>query len=425
MYECKGFGARSMRRIASALFASVLLVTCGLLAAGTPAYAVGAAASDASLADAFEVDAGTLDDSYVVDSGELGIDSFETGELPSGIPVDQDITYSHAESAVSNGVALTVYWDEPQLGKETHFHIVCSGSSSGAKVRMDAPYYYGVGEAYASGRSVVDTIHSEYQSYSTLTDGEIDYSFTMTASGTYQFTFYLLDSSKGIDDPLCVQFSISIADEVYPSEDSDPEPTEWTFDDADSSVKHSDDINWLASAGVSTGWLESDGSRTFRPYQDVARADMAAFLYRLAGSPEYMEPATSPFKDVDSSTPHYKEICWLASTGISEGWKVSGGSEFRPYAAVARCDMAAFLYRLAASPSYVSSGTPFIDCSKNTPHYKEICWLASTGVSAGWDVADGKEFRPYGNVARADMAAFLRRMHDNGLVGDFTDALRI
>ena len=78
--------------------------------------------------------------------------------------------------------------------------------------------------------------------------------------------------------------------------------------------------------------------------------------------------------------------------------------------------MAAFLYRLAGSPSYAVSGSPFIDCGSKTPHYKEVCWLASTGVSAGWDVSGGREFRSYTKVARADMAAFLHRMKDKGLV---------
>ena len=188
------------------------------------------------------------------------------------------------------------------------------------------------------------------------------------------------------------------------------------YTDVDSDTAHAEDVTWLGKSGVSDGWSESDGTRTFRPYTDIARADMAAFLYRLAGKPEYTAPATSPFKDVTSDTPHYEEICWLAEKGISQGWSVSGGREFRPYASVARCDMAAFLYRMAGSPSYTVSGSPFIDCSSKTPHYKEVCWLASTGVSAGWDVSGGREFRSYTKVARADMAAFLHRMKDKGLV---------
>ena len=188
------------------------------------------------------------------------------------------------------------------------------------------------------------------------------------------------------------------------------------YTDVDSDTAHAEDVTWLGKSGVSDGWSESDGTRTFRPYTDIARADMAAFLYRLAGKPEYTAPATSPFKDVTSDTPHYEEICWLAEKGISQGWSVSGGKEFRPYDKVARCDMAAFLYRLAGSPSYAVSGSPFIDCGSKTPHYKEVCWLASTGVSAGWDVSGGREFRSYTKVARADMAAFLHRMKDKGLV---------
>ncbi len=188
------------------------------------------------------------------------------------------------------------------------------------------------------------------------------------------------------------------------------------FKDVDSGVAHNGDIAWLAARGVSEGWTEADGTKTFRPYTNVARADMAAFLYRLAGSPKYTAPVISPFKDCNASTSHYKEICWLASKGISTGWSVSGGKEFRPYTTVARCDMAAFLYRMASSPGYTApSGSPFKDCSSKTPHYKEVCWLADKGVSAGWSVANGKEFRPYSKVARADMAAFLRRMKDKGL----------
>ncbi len=181
-----------------------------------------------------------------------------------------------------------------------------------------------------------------------------------------------------------------------------------SFSDVKSDTPHADDITWLGDNGISTGWIKFGGRRTFRPYNKVARADVAAFLYRLAGSPDYTAPETSPFKDVSKNTAHYKEICWLASTGIAEGW--SDGT-FRPNDEIARCDMAAFLYRLAGSPTYAVKDDPFVDCSSETPHYKEVCWLANTGVSEGWTVSGGKEFRAYNKVARADMAAFLHRLN--------------
>ena len=120
-----------------------------------------------------------------------------------------------------------------------------------------------------------------------------------------------------------------------------------TFSDVNQSTPHYEDILWLASAKISTGF--PDG--TFRPYASIARCDMAAFLRRLAVSMGVEEakswnPSSSDwaaFSDVSGSTPHAEDILWLASTKISTGFP---DGTFRPYASIARCDMAAFLYRL-------------------------------------------------------------------------------
>lgn len=200
------------------------------------------------------------------------------------------------------------------------------------------------------------------------------------------------------------------------------EVTPSIFMDVTANTPHLEHINWLANAGISKGWREPNGY-TFRPFANVARADMAAFLYRLVGSPEYTPSAAerAKFRDVDSSTPHAKEIWWLASTGISAGWNMGNGVyEFRPYAEVTRCDMAAFLYRLAGSPAFepnASERAAFRDVNASTPHANEIFWLASSGISTGWNESDGsKTFRPYNIVVRCDMSAFLHRMSDYGLL---------
>lgn len=113
------------------------------------------------------------------------------------------------------------------------------------------------------------------------------------------------------------------------------------FSDVDGRTSHYGDIMWLADRGISSGF--PDG--TFRPYDNIARCDMAAFLYRLADEPPYdvTDEDTSAFSDVGQSTPHLKEVCWLASEGISTGFP---DKTFRPYESIARCDMAAFLHRL-------------------------------------------------------------------------------
>ena len=195
------------------------------------------------------------------------------------------------------------------------------------------------------------------------------------------------------------------------------------FADVRSKTPHYEDVIWLYNAGITTGFVSSSGVRTFQPYSNVARCDMAAFLYRLAGSPDFTPTSAQKryFSDVNSSTPHCNEIWWLAAQGISTGWDGPNGThEFRPYANVARCDMAAFLYRLAGSPSYTPTAAErkyFSDIDASSPHALEVWWLASTGVSKGWDEKGGTHsFRPYNNVARCDMAAFLHRMANNKLV---------
>lgn len=194
-----------------------------------------------------------------------------------------------------------------------------------------------------------------------------------------------------------------------------------SFTDVDDSTPHAEDIWWLADNGISTGWVQSDGTAVFRGMDTVKRQDMAAFLYRLAGSPEYSEPSASPFIDVDESTPHYKEICWLADKGISTGWiQPDGSAIFCGMDTVKRQDMAAFLKRLSDSVGkgqWGSQSCVFSDVDPSTPHFDEILWLASNGVTTGWSQPDGTSvFCGMDTVKRQDMAAFLHRMSEKGLV---------
>lgn len=160
------------------------------------------------------------------------------------------------------------------------------------------------------------------------------------------------------------------------------------------------EINWLATRGITTGW--SDG--TFRPNESVERGAMAAFFYRLAGSPAYTAPSESRFKDVPTDHPFYKEISWLAEQNITTGW--SDGT-FRPSEPVNRDAMAAFFYRMAGSPAYTAPNeSPFNDVPTNRQFYKEISWLAEQNITNGWE--DGT-FRPKTPIERGAMAAFLYR----------------
>ena len=182
------------------------------------------------------------------------------------------------------------------------------------------------------------------------------------------------------------------------------------FVDVPDNLIFAHEINTLADLGVIRGWPD----RTFRPQISVWRDAVIAYMYRIAKEPSYTAPRTSPFLDVDQSQPFYKEICWAHSTGLTTGWKVRGGLEFRPYQPILRDAMAAFLFRASGeSLSGVNFGG-FKDVSSSLVFEKEIKWMGSTGISRGWD--DGT-YRPFNQTTRAELAAFLYRyMEHRGLL---------
>lgn len=196
--------------------------------------------------------------------------------------------------------------------------------------------------------------------------------------------------------------------DAYRSSDHDPKIVGFNLKTSEPAsfidVKQGDpfytEIMGLANAGVIRGW--ADG--TFRPTENISRGAVAAFFYRLAGSPDYTAPTVSRFKDVPATHSFYQEISWLADQGITTGW---ADGTFRPEASIQRDAMAAFFYRYAGSPTYVAPRIPdFTDVKPQTAFYQEISWLYATGIATGWD--DGT-YRPNQAIQRAPMAAFIYR----------------
>ncbi|MFT4188080.1 MAG: S-layer homology domain-containing protein [Aeromicrobium sp.] len=193
-------------------------------------------------------------------------------------------------------------------------------------------------------------------------------------------------------------------------------PTVGGFSDVYTTSPFADEIAWLSSQGISTGWTQ-DGRKYFRPSSAVLRDQMAAFLYRFQGSPSFTPPTQSPFVDLSTRQTFYKEISWLAQSGVTAGWMTDEGTEFRPSSAVLRDQMAAFLYRVAtirnggqAPAVTLPTESPFADVSPGHVFYKEIVWMWQTGLSTGWAGSGSKPtFRPYQPVLRDQMAAFLYR----------------
>ncbi len=190
----------------------------------------------------------------------------------------------------------------------------------------------------------------------------------------------------------------------------EPEP-EAPFADVPTTHTFFEEISWLATQGVTTGYTEANGTMTFRPSQPVLREQMAAFLYRTAGSPPWTAPAASPFTDVPTSHTFYREITWLADQGVTTGYREANGTTtFRPSQPVLREQMAAFLYRTAGSDFVDEDGATFVDVPPDATFFDEIEWLATTDITTGYlERGDTLSFRGPQPVLREQMAAFLFR----------------
>lgn len=121
--------------------------------------------------------------------------------------------YQHSDSATSGSVTLTVEWNDLVLGQPTTFHVSATGGSGSYLFRMDAPSYSNPNE-YAY-ESVADPSRGEWTKY---TDACVshDFTFATTATGSYNFRFYLMDKATGVYY-LRTNSYIQVADDAYPS----------------------------------------------------------------------------------------------------------------------------------------------------------------------------------------------------------------
>ncbi len=174
------------------------------------------------------------------------------------------------------------------------------------------------------------------------------------------------------------------------------------FTDVGAGHRFVDEITWLSSFGIATGF--DDGS--FRPTGSVSRQALVAFLWRMAGEPA---PATGEtgFADVPADHPFREAIAWGVGAGLLEGY--SDGL-FHPTGPVSRQAAMAFLWRFEGAPP-ASGATGFADVPAGHPFREAIAWGVQHGITEGY--ADGG-FHPVDAVSRQAAAVFL---HDLDAAG--------
>lgn len=129
------------------------------------------------------------------------------------------VTYTHNETATatttSGSVTLKVEWNDPVLGQPTTFHVSATGGSGNYKFLMAAPSYFDTN--MYERECVADPSRGEWILYTSECVSH-DYSFMMTASGTYKFEFYLMDKAAGVFY-LRTNISIRVSNPEYPGVD--------------------------------------------------------------------------------------------------------------------------------------------------------------------------------------------------------------
>ncbi|MCC5954286.1 MAG: S-layer homology domain-containing protein [Acidimicrobiia bacterium] len=179
-------------------------------------------------------------------------------------------------------------------------------------------------------------------------------------------------------------------------------PVGQAFVDVPEDHQFHEQITWMADSGIAQGY--DDG--TFHPDWGVSRQAMAAFLYRLAGSPYGTDPACTAdqFEDVPVGHPFCGEIGWMVVEGITDGYE---DLTFRPTDIVTRQAASAFIYRLSGAPQGADpqcTAGQFPDVPVEHQFCGEIAWMVDEGTATGY--ADGT-FRPTEQISRQAAAAFL------------------
>ena len=179
------------------------------------------------------------------------------------------------------------------------------------------------------------------------------------------------------------------------------------FTDIEQDAYYYDALVWGYSNGIVLGTTET----TFSPDENVTRAQVIAFLYRLAGEPE--PGAKVPFTDVPSDAYYVQALAWAAENKIAYGVSATA---FEPDRAVTREEFVTFLYRdtqLHGSASgALSDLSGFRDASGVSAWAQDsVAWAAGQGIVVG---VESDVLAPQGTATRAQAVEFLYRYSQLG-----------
>ena len=165
---------------------------------------------------------------------------------------------------------------------------------------------------------------------------------------------------------------------------------------------------WYAGAVervCAAGLMNGVSPTAFSPGGTVTRGQIAAILYRLAGSPAVRG---SSFSDVPAGAYYSEAVAWAARRGVAEGFH---DGTFRPDLPVSRQQLAAILWRYAklerADSGARASLRGWPDAGEGGGYAGEaMSWALAEGILQG--TKEGT-LQPQGRAARGQAAVLLER----------------
>ena len=179
------------------------------------------------------------------------------------------------------------------------------------------------------------------------------------------------------------------------------------FGDLTATAWYHDGVHYCIEKGLMHG-ISAD---KFLPDGSVTRAQLAAILWRLEGSPAPV--STADFSDVADGAWYAEAVRWAVGSGMVKGY---ADGRFRPNDAVTREQMAALLYRFAGYKGYDVSIGGDTDILRFTDGaavggyaVPAMRWACGSGLMTGARRDGGMALAPGDTTTRAQTATLLTR----------------
>ena len=169
--------------------------------------------------------------------------------------------------------------------------------------------------------------------------------------------------------------------------------------------------NWAHKGidfAVSRGLLKGMGAAKFEPNTPMTRGMLVTVLWRHTGQPD---DGYNCFTDVADGAWYTQAIAWAADCGVVNG---VGNNRFDPNGKITREQMAAVLYRFAASEGRTVHShadlSVFSDAADIHPWaYDAMQWAVEKAIITGMENGSRRYLDPQGYATRAQVAVILMR----------------